>query len=452
MTLRQSSGRTQYWGLTIQRGPWKETPQDKRNEMTSLGSKTFFGGGVQGAGKIHAGHAGAFSAIDPIAPPEWGNHPQPMPGPSRYAQGEVVATSVPDEHIRQLPPGRQFKKTRASLLFGPKERPVQSSGVSGRVREDREPGGRFHGNSETDVTIEEIDDSHALKDKEDNTNEDEPMENPISSTGAAVNASKSVVTSDWKPAPQKYEDQPTMKPNGNLVSEFHMMEMKHEHSNLEAAVKNEDAEEFLYGKEEAMAHQFEAGGGLIKGKNGVQALTIGRVPVKAMARFTGTRAKLEEQIAWNFHSGLQDLLEKSGYNERVRSNFNVARENEEHIPRDEGKEMVVYDDGYKVRDYAQPFSKKRSKSAPAPKKMASSTGSKLYAQSLETAHIENKMSRTNVVRHTPDTRKRRTASMLFKESHLEAGRQIQAKPYNRKNPSKMYKASSDKKNFYGDSI
>ena len=103
--LRQSSGKTQYWGLTIQDGPWATTPQDKRNEMSSLGNKTFFGGGVQGAGKVHAGHAGAFSAYNPVSTPNWGNHPRSMPGPSRYAQRSVMETST-NHHRRKLPPGK----------------------------------------------------------------------------------------------------------------------------------------------------------------------------------------------------------------------------------------------------------------------------------------------------------------------------------------------------------
>lgn len=103
--LRQSSGRTQYWGLVMQEGPWKETSKDRENEMTSLGSRTFSGGGVQGAGKIHAGHAGAFSAINLVKTPNWGNHPRPMPNPSRYAQRSVRENAT-NRHHRKLPPGK----------------------------------------------------------------------------------------------------------------------------------------------------------------------------------------------------------------------------------------------------------------------------------------------------------------------------------------------------------
>lgn len=138
MSLRASSGRTQFWGLTIQKGPWKETRPDKRNEMTSLGNKTFFGGGVQGAGKIHAGHAGAFTAMDPVGTPNWGNYPQPMPGPSRYAQAEVTTSSAPTQYTRQLPPGKQYLQTKANLLGLPKGS-IQQAGAVGRQLEQRTP-------------------------------------------------------------------------------------------------------------------------------------------------------------------------------------------------------------------------------------------------------------------------------------------------------------------------
>lgn len=133
MSLRASSGKTQYWGLTIQKGPWKETSQDKRNEMTSLGSKTFFGGGVQGAGKIHAGHAGAFSAMDPVKTPSWGNHPAPMPGPSRYAQRSITLSREPSQFMQQLPPRHFYEPHRAAVApgtapgVGPRGRPIGSS-------------------------------------------------------------------------------------------------------------------------------------------------------------------------------------------------------------------------------------------------------------------------------------------------------------------------------------
>jgi len=114
MTTRQSSGRTQYWGLTIQEGPWKQTKQDERNKMTSLGSKTFWGGGIQGAGKIHAGHAGAFSSTNPVKTPNWGDHPKPMPGPSRYAQRSLVVDHRVIEQFRQqLPPGQRIVRRPA---------------------------------------------------------------------------------------------------------------------------------------------------------------------------------------------------------------------------------------------------------------------------------------------------------------------------------------------------
>lgn len=136
-----NTGQTQFWGLTIQRGPWAETPKDKRNEMTSLGSKTFFGGGVQGAGKIHAGHAGAFSEMNPVSTPNWGTQPQPMPGPSRYAKAEVVSSSAPTQYVRQLPPGRNPLFSREQNLSVRRMAQPTQGGAMSRMGEMRRPSG-----------------------------------------------------------------------------------------------------------------------------------------------------------------------------------------------------------------------------------------------------------------------------------------------------------------------
>jgi len=114
MAVREHGGRTQYWGLTIQEGPWRQTKQDEINKKTSLGNKTYGGGGVPGAGKLNAGHANAYVGMNPVKTPNWGDHPKPMPGPSRYAQRSLVVDHRVIEQFRQqLPPGQRLVRRPA---------------------------------------------------------------------------------------------------------------------------------------------------------------------------------------------------------------------------------------------------------------------------------------------------------------------------------------------------
>ncbi len=77
------SGRRNYWGLTIQRGPWKETPIDKLN--ATLPATKWYGGGVQqggtGPGKQNSIMTLDRGRVDFMPAP---------PGPSKYAQRRVV--------------------------------------------------------------------------------------------------------------------------------------------------------------------------------------------------------------------------------------------------------------------------------------------------------------------------------------------------------------------------
>jgi hypothetical protein len=72
MALREIPGVK--WGLTIQRGPWKETPIDTARANMTLG-------------KPNAGHGNAFYTTSPAYDPHY--IPAP-PGPSRYAQDTIV--------------------------------------------------------------------------------------------------------------------------------------------------------------------------------------------------------------------------------------------------------------------------------------------------------------------------------------------------------------------------
>ena len=81
------SGNRNYWGLTVQRGPWKETPADKYN--ASLPSTKWYGGGVPQGG-TGPGKRNATTTLDRG---RVSFMPAP-PGPSKYAQRRVVMGPV----------------------------------------------------------------------------------------------------------------------------------------------------------------------------------------------------------------------------------------------------------------------------------------------------------------------------------------------------------------------
>lgn len=81
------SGNRNYWGLTVQRGPWKETPADKYN--ASLPSTKWYGGGVPQGG-TGPGKRNSTTTLDRG---RVSFMPAP-PGPSKYAQRRVVMGPV----------------------------------------------------------------------------------------------------------------------------------------------------------------------------------------------------------------------------------------------------------------------------------------------------------------------------------------------------------------------
>lgn len=82
-----------YWGLTQQRGPWKETRQDLKN--LSNKDVVWRGGGVGAGGTTHAGHGNWFQEMNPKSAssdqPEKG-----LPTPSAWSLPSVVIGSFKD--------------------------------------------------------------------------------------------------------------------------------------------------------------------------------------------------------------------------------------------------------------------------------------------------------------------------------------------------------------------
>lgn len=77
-------GKSNFWGLTQQNGPWATTKNDRRN--ASGRAPQVVGGGLGAGGTDHAGH-GRFKSV---SNPYQQNARKPPPAPSVYAQRRVV--------------------------------------------------------------------------------------------------------------------------------------------------------------------------------------------------------------------------------------------------------------------------------------------------------------------------------------------------------------------------
>lgn len=98
-----------YWGLTQQRGPWKETATDKARLTTN--QITGVGGGVPDGGTVHAGHA----TWDTLITPNQQFRIEPaMPNPSTYGQ---ISYLIPGPPTQPLVPGRHSQNRRIDGNF-----------------------------------------------------------------------------------------------------------------------------------------------------------------------------------------------------------------------------------------------------------------------------------------------------------------------------------------------
>jgi hypothetical protein len=92
-----SSRPTFGWGLTIQEGPWKDTPNDVKNRKRQF---NIGGGGVPQGGTLHAGNAYWKSRID--AKDNYSEIP-PAPNPSAYAERSVLIPGPPTKNYFSRP-------------------------------------------------------------------------------------------------------------------------------------------------------------------------------------------------------------------------------------------------------------------------------------------------------------------------------------------------------------
>ena len=135
-TFNSGGGGSSFWGLVQQKGPWRETGNDRRNARGR--SMPVLGGGIGFGGNRHAGHGNYASLSNPYQQ----NGSLAPPPPTQYAQRSIVANKPLDQYFRKQTAGlRQPQKPRVGS-----RQPMQTGHKMGSAHADQDfQGGSYGG-------------------------------------------------------------------------------------------------------------------------------------------------------------------------------------------------------------------------------------------------------------------------------------------------------------------